>query len=132
MLMLLIALFILVPLLEITVIVEVAHAVGGWNTIGALLLISVVGAWLVRREGFAVLRSIGSRLDAGQLPGRELVDGVLVLAAGVLMLTPGFVTDLFGLLLLFPPTRAIARALLVRRFGLRVRRVIGGDGVIDV
>ena len=141
----LVVLFIVAPLVEITVIVEVAHAIGGWNAIGLLVLISIAGAWLTRYQGWIVYRRVREQLDAGHLPGRDLIDGALVLAAGMLMVTPGFVTDAIGLLLLLPPTRAIARALLSRRFARRVTahafpptderdnaRRAGSDGIIDV
>jgi UPF0716 protein FxsA len=107
------------------------------------VLVSVVGAYLTKHEGFVVLRRLRAQLDAGRIPTAELVDGVLVLAAGVLLLVPGFVTAGLGLLLLFPPTRSVFRAFLRRRFGVRVYRGGAGgpggtggrgpdDGVIDV
>ena len=129
---LILALFIVVPLVEIYVIIQVGHAIGVFNTIGLLLLVSFIGAWLTKHEGFIVLQRLRAQLDAGRVPTAELIDGVLVLAAGVLMLTPGFVTDALGLLVLFPPTRALLRALLRRRFNVQV---LGGpgpdDGIID-
>jgi len=85
------------------------------NTIGLLVLVSVVGAWLVRREGLDILRRAQEEAAQGRIPGREIVDGLLVLGAGALMLTPGFVTDAVGLALLFPPTRALVRAMATRR-----------------
>ena len=134
---LLLALFIVVPLVEIYVIVQVGHAIGVFNTLGLLLLVSFVGAWLTKHEGFIVLQRLRAQLDAGRAPTAELIDGVLVLAAGVLMLTPGFVTDAVGLLVLFPPTRALLRAVLRRRFDVQVFGGGGGrpgpdDGIIDV
>jgi UPF0716 protein FxsA len=131
---LILALFIVVPLVEIYVIVQVGHAIGVLDTLGLLILVSFVGAWLTRHEGFVVLRRLRAQLEAGRTPTAELIDGVLVLVAGVLMLVPGFVTDAIGLLVLFPPTRALLRAYLRRRFALQV---FGGpdrpdDGIIDV
>ena len=113
-------LFIAVPIAEIAVAVKVADAIGGWNTIGLLIATSIVGAILVRHEGFLVLQKVRRQLDAGHMPGRELVDGALVLVGGVMMVVPGFITDAFGLFLLFPPTRAVARSVLIRRFRNRV------------
>ncbi len=136
--LLLVLLFIAVPIAETYVIVQVAGAIGGWDTIGLLVAISIAGAFLVRHEGFIVLRRVQEQLDRGRMPGRELVDGALVLVGGVMMLVPGFLTDGTGLLLLFPPTRAVARSLLIRRFHNRVevygpRRGPGGpDDVIDI
>ncbi len=120
MLVWLVLLFIAVPLIELFVIVETARSIGTLETIGLLILVSVVGAWMVRAQGLAVLWRVRSKLQQGQMPGRELVDGALVLLAGALMLTPGFVTDAFGLLLLFPPTRMAIRPILIRRFRHRV------------
>ena len=137
---LLVALFIAVPIVEITVIVQVADVIGGWNTIGLMIVVSVVGAWLARHEGFVTLRRIQDSLSRGEIPGDHLVDGGLILFAGLLMLTPGFVTDLLALAVLFPPTRVGFRAVLRRRFKVqsftvgspgRPRRP-GDDDVIDV
>lgn len=122
----LVVLFVLVPLAEIAVIIQVGSYVGIVETIGLLLLISLVGAWLVKHEGLGVLRRVRSQLDAGRVPAAELVDGMLVLFAGALLLTPGFLTDTLGLALLLPPVRAGARAVLRRRFTARllIRRPI--------
>ena len=105
-----------VPLLELYVIIQVAGGVGAGQTILLLIAVSVVGAWMVRRSGLGVLNQIRTRLSRGELPAGELVDGLLILVAGALMLTPGFLTDAVGLLLLFPPTRLLVRSLLLRRF----------------
>ena len=116
----LVLLFIAVPLVELFVIVETARSFGTLETIGLLILVSVVGAWMVKAQGMAVLWRVRSKLHEGQIPGRELLDGAMVLFAGALMLTPGFATDAFGLLLLFPPTRMVIRPILIRRFRHRV------------
>jgi UPF0716 protein FxsA len=128
------ALFIVVPMVEIYTIVQVGHAIGALDTIALLVLVSIVGAWLTKHEGFVVLQRLRAQLEAGRAPTAELIDGVLVLGAGVLMMTPGFVTDAVGLLVLFPPTRAVIRRYLRRRFEVRVFGDHGGrdDGVIDV
>ncbi|MDQ3964476.1 MAG: FxsA family protein [Actinomycetota bacterium] len=116
----LIALLILVvPVVELIVIVEVATRIGFFETIGVLILISVAGAWLVRREGTAAWRRLQAALARGEIPTNEAIDGVLVVIGGALLLTPGFVTDLVGLLFLFPVTRLIAR-----RWGRKVTRWI--------
>lgn len=119
--MLLIALLIVVPLVEITVIVQVAALIGGWEAIGLLLVVSVVGAWIVKHEGFVVLGRIRAELDQGRLPAGALVEGGLILVGGLLLLVPGFVTDALGLLLVFPPTRALVRRVVQRRFRARVQ-----------
>ena len=109
-----------VPLIELFVIVQVSGSIGGWQTIGLVVLVSVVGAWLVRRSGLGVWAQMRAKLAQGQLPAKELVEGVLILIAGALMLTPGFLTDAIGLLLLFPPTRVLVRAWLIGRFKSKV------------
>lgn len=105
-----------VPLIELYVIIQVAQGLGTPETILLLIAVSVVGAWMVRRSGLGVLAQVRERLSRGELPARELVDGLLIVVAGALMLTPGFVTDAVGLMLLFMPTRLIVRSLLVRYF----------------
>jgi UPF0716 protein FxsA len=122
------ALIVVVIVVEIAVIIQVAHAIGALNTIALLILVSVAGAYLTKHEGFVVLRRVRAQLDAGHMPAAELVDGLLVLAAGVLLFVPGFVTAGIGLLILFPPTRALFRTFLRRRFDVRVYRGGGRDG----
>ena len=118
--MLLLLLLLCVPLLELYVIIQVAGGMGTGQTILLLILVSVVGAWMVRRSGLGVLNQIRNRLNLGQLPAAELVDGLLILLAGALMLTPGFITDAVGLLLLFLPTRVLVRSLLMRHFAKKI------------
>ena len=117
----LVALFIAVPLIEIAVIIQVGSWLGVLNTLALLILISVLGAWLVKRQGVGLLRRVQGELAAGRVPATALVDGALLLVAGTLLLIPGFVTDFFGLLLLLPPVRAGIRSWLRRRW-------IGGGG----
>lgn len=107
-------LFLVVPFVELFVLLQVGQAIGVLDTIALLVLVSVVGAWLVKREGLGVLRRARQRAASGAVPGRELVDGVLILFAGALLLTPGFVTDLVAILLLLPPVRAGLRGSTVR------------------
>ena len=111
--------FLAVPIVEIYLIVEVARYVGVLNTVALLILVSVVGAWMVRREGLGILRRAQDELAAGRVPGRQVVDGLLVLVAGALMLTPGFATDALGLAFLFPPSRITVREVLIRWFARR-------------
>jgi UPF0716 protein FxsA len=117
---LILALLLIIPIVELYVIVQVAGTIGALETIAALVAISVAGAWLVKREGLGVARRIQGQLEAGELPAGEVVDGLLILAAGVLMLAPGFLTDVVGILLLIPFTRAPVRAVLLRRFRRRL------------
>jgi UPF0716 protein FxsA len=117
---LLVVLFVVVPILELWVLIEVGQVIGTWNTIGLLLIVSFVGAWLVKREGLGVVRRFRAQLDEGRIPGKELADGVLIILAGALMLTPGFLTDVVGLLLLLPFTRAGIRRTALRRLSAKV------------
>jgi UPF0716 protein FxsA len=112
-------LFIVVPLVELWVIVQVGQAIGILNTFGLLILSGVVGGWLMKREGLAVWRRAQASIERGQVPTKELIDGVLILAGGALMLAPGFITDIVGMLLLLPPVRAAVRALVRRRIARR-------------
>jgi UPF0716 protein FxsA len=117
---LLVLLFILVPIAELYVIIQIGHAIGLLNTLAVLVVVSFAGAWLMKREGLGALRRAREQLDAGVVPGRELVDGALIILGGALMLAPGFITDVFGILLLLPPVRAGLRALVRRRLSRRV------------
>ncbi|MFV1989550.1 MAG: FxsA family protein [Acidimicrobiales bacterium] len=105
----LVLVFIVMPLAELYVIAQVADPLGWLNTFALLLVISIFGAWMVRWQGLSVLGRIQVKLAAGQTPTTELYNGGLVLVAGALLLTPGFITDAFGFILLLPPTRAAIR-----------------------
>ena len=108
--------FVLVPIAEIAVFIQVGRHIGILATIALILINAVVGVALVRWQGFSTLRRAQQSIERGVLPARELVDGLLILVAGLLMVTPGLLTDAVAYLLLFPPTRAPLRALLLRRF----------------
>lgn len=112
--------FLVVPLAELAVIIQVGQWLGVADTLVLLVVISVVGAWLAKREGLGVLRRIQGQLDIGRVPGAELVDAFLILFAGALLLTPGFLTDCLALLLLLPPVRATVRRILRRWFARRI------------
>lgn len=114
-------LFIVLPIVELYVIVQVAQGIGVLETVGLLVLIALLGAWLVRFQGLGVLARAQRELDAGQVPTTSLLDGLLILVAGVLLVAPGFVTDVLGVLLIVPPTRVLLRSLLVRRYRQRIR-----------
>ncbi len=117
-------LFIVLPFLELAVILTVGANIGILPTIALLVLVGVLGSWLCKREGLGVLRRMNATLSEGRLPTRELIDGGLVLLAGALLVTPGFLTDVVGVLLLLPPTRALFRAALVRRFQGRIEQAV--------
>jgi UPF0716 protein FxsA len=120
MLPLLVLLFIGVPILELYVILQVGQAIGVLPTVALLIADSIVGSMLMRSQGRRAWRAFNAALTEGRVPAREVLDGVLVIFGGALLLTPGFTTDIFGALLLLPPTRAVIRRLLVRRFAARM------------
>lgn len=113
-------LLVVAPIVELWFIIQTADVIGGWQTLALLVAMGLLGGWLIKRKGRSVMSRVDARLKANQLPTRELADGFLVLVAGLLMLTPGFIGDLIGLLLLLPPTRAVARAALLARLTARM------------
>ena len=117
---LLVILFVGVPFAELYVLIQVGHVIGVLNTLGLLLLVSIVGAWLAKREGIGVIRRMQAALNAGRVPGTEILDGFLILLAAALMLTPGFLTDIVAIFLLLPPVRALVRRTLRRSFARRI------------
>ena len=106
--------FIVVPLIEIYVLIQVGQVIGPWWTILLLVLDSILGTWLIKREGGRTWRALRDALDGGRMPGTELADGALVLIGGTLMLAPGFVSDIAGLICVLPFTRPLVRGALVR------------------
>ena len=106
--------FVVVPLVEIYVVIQVGQVIGAWWTIALLVADSLLGSWLVKREGSRAFRALRVALQEGRMPGRELADGALVMAGGLLMLTPGFVLDVVGVLLVLPLTRPLGRGVLAR------------------
>lgn len=107
-------LFVAVPVLELALLVKLGELIGFWPTMGIIVITGLLGSTLTRRQGLAVWQQLQARLQQGQLPGAEAVDGVIILTSGALLLTPGVLTDLAGLLGLFPPTRALIRRRVMR------------------
>jgi UPF0716 protein FxsA len=124
--------FLVVPIIELALIIRIGMAIGVLDTIGLLVLSSVVGAWLMKREGLGVVRRMQASVAEGRVPGAELVDAFLILLGGALMMAPGFLTDILGMALLLPPVRALVRRLVRRRLVARVTGSRGGTGIIDV
>ena len=126
----LVLLFIVVPIAELYVIIQVGEAIGVWWTIALLIADSVLGSVLMRAQGRAAWRRLNEAIRTGRAPAREVMDGALVVFGGALLLTPGFISDVLGLTLLLPPTRALVRRTLARRLIERVteprRRDRGG------
>jgi UPF0716 protein FxsA len=118
--LLLLLIFIIIPIAELAVLIQVGQLIGVWWTVGLLIADAVLGSWLLRTQTRTAWRRFNEALAGGRVPHREVVDGVLVIFGGVLLLTPGFITDVFGLLFLFPPTRILLRGLLVRRGALKL------------
>ena len=114
--------FVVVPIVELFVIIQVGQVIGAWWTIAILIAVSVAGAWLVKREGRSAWQRFRNALGSTRVPAVEVIDGALVLIGGTLLLTPGFLSDIVGLALVVPPTRAVVnRAIRSRvrgRFGL--------------
>lgn len=126
-------LFVALPVAELALLLRVGSLVGLWPTLGIVLLTGVAGAALARSQGFRVLSAVQSELAQGRLPGAALLDGACVLAGGVLLLTPGFLTDAFGFLLLLPPTRGLLAGAVRKGFEQGVARgtirvSVGGPG----
>ena len=119
--------FVVVPLVEIYVLIQVGQVIGAWWTIALLIADSLLGSWLIRREGRRAWLGLTTALQSGRMPARELADAALILIGGTLMLTPGFVTDAVGLFVIMPFTRPLARRVLTRVV-TRHLVVVGGPG----
>ncbi len=111
----LLALFIVVPIIEIALFIQVGGALGVGMTVTLVIITALVGASLVRSQGIQTLMSVQTRLQQGELPAQQILEGVMLAVAGVLLLTPGFMTDALGMLVLLPaPRAAIAKQLMSR------------------
>lgn len=114
-------LLLIIPAAEIGILVWVGNIIGPLPTVALIVITGIVGAWLSKREGLNTLRLAQSQLQNGQVPGDLLIDGICILAGGVFLFTPGFLSDLLGVLLLLPPTRAVAKRQLLRFFQRKIR-----------
>ncbi len=119
----LLLLFTIVPFVELIVLIEVGKRIGTMATLAIIILTGVLGASLARVQGFLVFARIRDDLNMGKLPGDSLLDGLLILIGAIVLLTPGFITDILGFLLLFPVTRVLLRNPLQQYF----RRKISGS-----
>jgi UPF0716 protein FxsA len=125
------ALLVVLFIAELWVMVQVAVQIGVLNTIALLVFMPILGMWMVKRAGLAVFRRLHATLDAGGIPHKEVIDGFLLLFAGLLLIVPGFITGAVGLLLVLPPVRVGVRSLLLRSFKNRTSfafRVVDGMG----
>jgi UPF0716 protein FxsA len=125
--LLLVLVFIVVPIAELFVIIQVGELIGVWPTLLLLLLDAIVGSWLLKREGRAAWRRFNQALAERRMPGKEVADGFLVILGGALLIAPGFLTDILGVLLLIPVTRAVFRRIL-RRWTVGRVAIVGFPG----
>ncbi|TNY34802.1 FxsA family protein [Thermomonospora catenispora] len=113
--------FVLVPIVEIYLFVQVGSLIGGWSAVALLLAVSAVGVWVVRREGRRAWNALVETVARGRAPERELADAAVILIGGALLVFPGFATALAGLVFVLPPTRPLARRLLMLYAARQVR-----------
>jgi UPF0716 protein FxsA len=124
--------FAVVPAVELALLIWLGQILGVWPTLGIILVTAAVGAAIARREGLATVLRAHRRLEAGQLPVEELQAGVAIAAGGLLLLTPGYLTDLLGLALLLPPSRWLIIRLVRGLVRGRVQTTSSDDGIIDL
>lgn len=98
-------LFVLMPIVEIAVLIQVGQVIGGWTTVGIVIMTAFVGTYMLRQQGIATLAQAQQRMNSGQMPAQQMLEGLFLLIGGLLLLTPGFITDFFGFLCLIPPSR---------------------------
>ena len=113
-------LFALLPILEIALLINVGSVIGGWNTVGLVILSAFIGAYLVKREGVSTLQTAQEKMQRNEVPGKELVEGLMLVVAGILLVTPGFITDIFGFLLAMPGSRHFFAAQVSKHMKMRV------------
>ncbi|GGB83349.1 membrane protein [Marinobacterium zhoushanense] len=109
-------LFVILPIVEITLLLKVGQAIGAWYTVGLVLLSAFIGVNMLRHQGLATLSRAQQRMDRQELPGQEMVEGIVLAVGGALLVTPGFVTDVIGFSCLIPPLRQGFARLLMSRF----------------
>jgi UPF0716 protein FxsA len=111
-----VAALLLLPVVELAVMIQVGSWIGGWEMLALLVMVTFLGVWIVKQQGLGAWSRIRRDLAEGRVPGPAIVDGALILAAGVLFVIPGFVTDVMAVVLLLPPVRSLCRVALSRRF----------------
>jgi UPF0716 protein FxsA len=117
----LLIIFVLVPVIELSVLIRVGEAFGSWTTVGLVIFTAVVGVSLVRSQGISTLMQVQQKMARGEAPGQEIVEGMMLAVAGLLLLIPGFVTDFLGLILLTPFTRIPVAGYFYKRMQLKVK-----------
>lgn len=113
-------LFAVLPILEIALLVNVGNIIGGWNTIGLVILTAFIGAYFVKREGISTLQTAQAKMQRNEVPGKELVEGLMLVVAGVLLVTPGFITDIIGFMFALPGSRHLLAAQVSKHMKMRV------------
>ena len=113
-------LFALLPILEITILITVGEQIGGWNTVAIVVATAFVGAYLVRQQGLSTLLTAQQKMQSGVIPGQEMAEGLLLVISGVLLVTPGFITDIVGFLLCLPVSRPLIAKALLKQLSLKV------------
>jgi len=117
----LLLLFIIVPVVELYVLIEIGRKIGTWSTIGIIILTGILGAYLVKSQGFLILRKIQNDLNEAILPGDSLIQGAIILAGGILLITPGFITDTIGFVFLIPVGREVVKKYLLKWLKGKIR-----------
>ena len=110
----LLILFVIVPVTELYILIEVGKKIGSLTTIGIIILTGIIGAYLVKGQGFMILKKIQKDLNEGIMPGDSLIQGAIILAGGIFLLTPGFVTDIIGFIFLIPVSRRVVKKYLLK------------------
>jgi UPF0716 protein FxsA len=118
----LLILFVIVPVTELYILIEVGKKIGSLTTIGIIILTGIIGAYLVKDQGFMILKKIQNDLNEGIMPGDSLIQGVIILAGGILLLTPGFVTDIIGFIFLIPVSRRVVKKYLLKWLKGKVKK----------
>ena len=113
-------LFAILPIIEIAILINVGEQIGGWNTVFIVIITAFAGAHLVRQQGLNTLMQAQQKMQGGTMPGQEMAEGLLLVIAGVLLVTPGFITDGFGFLLSLPMTRPVIARALLKSLAVRV------------
>jgi len=114
-------LFTIVPAIELYLIIKVGQSIGAANTIWLIVGTGILGAYYARQQGFRVVSNIQWKMDQGQVPGDDLVNGAMLLVGGALLITPGFITDFFGFSMIFPPTREAIKVAVKRGLEKKIR-----------
>ncbi|MBU2591683.1 MAG: FxsA family protein [Nitrospinota bacterium] len=124
-------LFVILPIVELSILIKIGHIMGVFNTVMLILLTAMVGSFMVKMEGLNVLYRFQENTNRGIFPAEELFDGVLILIAGVLLITPGVVTDFIGFLFVFPASRGVIKKLIKKYLKTQIIVNSGGGGGND-